>query len=502
VLASSVRFGYDRSMPLTATTRDRVDHIVVVMMENRSFDHMLGYLGLPEWRLGDPGDASSMVDGVDDQRTVSWEGVDYTPLPLGSSTWEPPEHGDPPHGGSSVAWQVEEPGRFIETYINTHEHADPRRIIGYLTPAEVPVYDFLAREYCVCDRWHCSVPGATWPNRMFAVAGTAGGETDIPETVLEGLWGKETFFRDLDRLGVSWRWYSSDPSLLRAFDKKYRVDDSLDRFAFFDEYTERQRRNFLTDAASGSLPSVSWVDPNFFKLPLVDGPLEANDDHPPHDVRLGQKFINVVYEALRTSPNWDRSLMIITYDEHGGFYDHAEVPPPLGPRVPTILVSPWLKPGQPCHERLEHTSIIKTVLARFGDEEAVKRMGPRVYFANDIWHMLTETTPRPGAPVADPGAAALSASDLTPRRLRWPAATLQRTIQVLDEREAELTGLQYELLLLYEQLRRAAPRTVARSFSRFARRLPTFVTRVGRFVTRPFTKRLPAGAQPMPERMP
>lgn len=435
--------------------RNRVEHIVVVMMENRSFDHMLGYLSLPQWRLGDPGDPESMVDGIDPDHRVRWLDTAYGPYEPGFSTWDPPDYGDPPHGGSSVAWQVDEPGRYIATYLKEHPKVDARAILGYLTAKEVPVYDFLARQFCVCDRWHCSVPGA---NRMFAVAGTAGGETDIPETVLEGLWGKETFFRDLDRLGVSWRWYSSDPSLLRAFDKRYRVDDDLDRFAFFDEYTERQTRNFVSDARYGELPSVSWVDPNFFKLPIVDGPLEANDDHPPHDVALGQKFINVVYETLRTSPHWERSLLIITYDEHGGFYDHAKVPPPQGPRVPALVVSPWVEPGRPCHTPLEHTSIIKTVLTRFGDDAAIERLGPRLYRANDVWDMLTATSPRPGLPVPNPGAAALTPIDLRERELKWPAATLQRTIQVMDERRAELTGLQKELLLLYEQLRRAAPR--------------------------------------------
>jgi phospholipase C len=489
-------------MAAAEAIRERIDHIVVVMMENRSFDHMLGYLALPAWRLGDADHPDSTVAGIDPARTVSWGGEEYSPFELGCSTWEPPAYGDPPHGGSAVAWQIAEPGRYISTYLEHHPEADPAGIVGYLTPAEVPVYDFLARQYCVCDHWHCSVPGATWPNRMFAVAGTAGGETDIPETVLEGLWGKETFFRDLDRLGVSWRWYSSDPSLLRAFDKKYRVDDDLDRFAFFDERTERQQRNFLTDARGGDLPSVSWVDPNFFKIPVVDGPLEANDDHPPHDVMLGQKFVNIVYEAMRTSPNWDRSLMIITYDEHGGFYDHVEAPAPLGPRVPAILVSPLLEPGRPCHEKLEHTSIIKTVLTRFGDDAAIERLGPRVFYAKDVWHMLTADAPRAGLPVAEPGAAAVTPADLETRDLKWPSATLQRTIQVLDERSAELTGLQEELLLLYEQLRRAAPRTVARKFSRLARRLPAFVTRLGRFITRPLMARLQPGSRPMPERMP
>jgi phospholipase C len=492
-------------MPAEQSIIDRVDHIVVVMMENRSFDHMLGYLSLPEWRLGDPTDPETTVDGLNDEISVTWDGVEYTPFPLDTTKWESPTYGDPPHEGAEVAWQVADPGRFIDTYLKKHPDADPRGVLGYLTPAEVPVYDFLAREFCVCDHWHCSVPGATWPNRMFAVAGTAGGEVNIPETVLEGLWGKETFFRDLDRLGVSWRWYSSDPSLLRAFDPKYRTDDDTDRFAFFDECTERQQRNFLRDARNGELPAVSWVDPNFFKFgSLLDTSQAANDDHPPHDSMLGQKFINVVYEALRNSPKWDRSLTIITYDEHGGFYDHAEPPRhlPVGPRVPAILISPLLKPGRPCHTPLEHTSIIKTILERFGDAEAIERLGPRVYYANDVWHMLTEAQPRAVGAVTNPGQAAVLPKDLETRELKWPAATLQRTIELIDDSVVVLTDLQNDLLLIYEQLRRASPRAVARGFSRIARLLPVFLTRLGRFLVRPFTSRLPRPNRPMPDRMP
>src|SRR4051812_48303851 len=150
------------------------------MMENRSFDHMLGYLGLPGSGFGRPGDPDSTVDGIQDGHVVRWKEKEFAPFPLGGSAWALPEFGDPPHGGDTVAWQVAEPGRFIGTYLDKHPDVDAAKIMGYLTAAEVPVYDFLAREFCVCDRWHCSVPGATWPNRMFAVAGTAGGETDIP----------------------------------------------------------------------------------------------------------------------------------------------------------------------------------------------------------------------------------------------------------------------------------------------------------------------------------
>jgi len=485
-------------MTLSPEFRERVQHIVVVMMENRSFDHVLGYLGKSRWRLGDPEDPESTVEGLpDEERSVTWAGKPYSTFPLGTTEWHGPARQDPPHSGKMVGWQVEEDGRYVWSYRQKHEEEhsaaiSPGDVLGYLTADEVPVYDFLAREYCVCDHWFCSVAGATWPNRMFAVAGTAGGETDIPETVLEGLWGKHTFFRELDARGVSWRWYSSDPSLLRAFDSKYRTGRThQDRFAYFNECSDRQPRNFLRDAADGRLPSVSWVDPNFFQFPAgLDGPAQANDDHPPHDVMLGQRFIHTVYEALRRSPQWERSLLLITYDEHGGFYDHVRPERPLGPRVPTLLVSPWVAPGRPFKRELEHASIIKTVLHRFADERAIEVMGPRVHYAEDVWDALTETSPRPGRPVENPGSAAIDpAVDLATKELPFPGSTLQRVIEVIDKHSregqktrADLTDLQEDLILLYEEMRRVVPREIGRPFSRLARSLPQALTRFARGV--------------------
>jgi phospholipase C len=496
-----------------------------LMMENRSFDHMLGYLRKPNWLLGDETDKESMVEGLDQNYFVTWQGVDYAVFPLGTSRWEPPAYEDPPHDGRSVGWQVKWPHTFVSTYLaqneqRKHTHAKPGGVMGYLTGNEVPVYDFLARQYCVCDHWHCSVPGATWPNRMFALAGTSGGETDIPQTVLEGLWGKRTFFNELDARNVSWRWYSSDPSLLRAFDSNYRTDDRTDRFAYFDQRSERQPRNFLTDARDGLLPSVSWIDPNFFDLgaskkilEFLDDGMPANDDHPPHDVMLGQTFIHLVYQALRNSRNWESSLMIIVYDEHGGFYDHVEVPEPYGPRVPALLVSPWVEPGRPCHALLDHCSIIKTILRRFADSDAIERMGPRVYRAGDVWHMLTEDEARPGPPVNKPGEAAIADDrHLHSRRLEAGRSTIHKVLEAIDTyaagdpkqlKDAEgLVDLQRDLILVYGQLRRVLPWAVGTRLVRVTRYVPAVIRQIARALARPLLKRLPERVRPMPDRMP
>ena len=489
-----------------------VKHVVIVMMENRSFDHALGYLG----RAGplDRSDPGSTVSGLgDEEYEVVWGGQPYRTFPLGTTKWEPPKQ-DPPHSGKMVGWQVTDPARFVWSYrqkhIEKHPDIEPGATLGYLTENEVPIYDFLARRYCVCDRWFCSVPGETWPNRMFAVAGTAGGETDIKQTIEEGLWGKHTFFNELER--DQWRWYSSDPSLLRAIDSNFRLDNNKhDNFAYVDQWSDRQKRSFLSDARDGSLRSVSWVDPNFFKIG-DSGEMEPEDDHPPHDVILGQRFVHVVYEALRRGPLWERTMLIVTYDEHGGFYDHVRPCPPLGPRVPALVISPWVRAGRPCHVELEHTALIKTALRRFaGDgaaeaeraarvERALEIMGPRVYNANDVWHMLQEPPPgwepscKKGPPVENPGAAAIGPERLEERELKWPASTLQRLLEVADTYGTEFVELQHDLLLVYEQLRRVAPRGIARPLSKIVRRVPG-LTRLLSWLTRPLEgrRRMPDG---------
>ena len=151
--------------------------------------------------------------------------------------------------------------------------------------------------------------------------------------------------------------------------------------------------SFLDDVAAGRLREVSWIDPNFIDLKVLDP--ASDDDHPPSDIRAGQELVLEIYEALRNSRDWDDTLLVIVYDEHGGFYDHVR-PPPLefddgsgyatyGVRVPAILVGPRVIKGV-CHELFDHTSLINTILTRFAKEpeQAIARMGPRVQYAKHL----------------------------------------------------------------------------------------------------------------------
>jgi phospholipase C len=308
-------------------------------------------------------------------------------------------------------------------------NGDPSRIMGYYNAADVPVYDHLASEFGICDRWFSSVPGATWPNRLYALCGRAAGSRDDRPLNLPPMYDQPSFVRHLDEHGVSWRWYSSDVGTLRMADELYCLGHH-DDFAYFSKTdlpwkakfnarVESKDPSFLEDAAQGTLPSVSWIDPSFGNFNPLG--LQQNDDHPPADIADGQDLVLAVYHALATSPLWDKTLLIVFYDEHGGFFDH--VPPPevvdddpenfgnYGVRVPAMIVSPWVPPRTVSKTLFDHTSIIKSILLRFcaGDLERRDRreristwlksghpryMGTRVANANDLGELLTNDAPR------------------------------------------------------------------------------------------------------------
>jgi phospholipase C len=287
--------------------------------------------------------------------------------------------------------------------------------MGHYTAQELPVYDHLASEYCVVDRWFSSVPGATWPNRLYALTGQAAGSHD---DISPPIYALPSFPRYLEERGVDFRWYSFDPGTLRAADPQYRLSRH-DHFAYFDrrmvsvkeravgEFAE-QGPSFLDDAKNGTLPAVSWIDPHFKDLEIL-GP-DSNDDHSPGDVTAGQELVLTLYHALSQSPKWARTLLIIVYDEHGGFYDH--VAPPacadgnpdfrrLGVRVPALLVSPLVSAGSSSTALLgpefhfDHTSIIKTILTRFCNQDGqIPAMTDRVAAANHLGHLLNAASAR------------------------------------------------------------------------------------------------------------
>jgi phospholipase C len=209
-----------------------------------------------------------------------------------------------------------------------------------------------------------------------------------------------------------WRWYSHDPGTLRAVDGRYRDPMNLyrDNFTYFDrkrvsittqalESIITTRDSFLDDAAKGQLRDVSWIDPNFIDLHVFDP--NSNDDHPPSDVKAGQALVLDVYEALANSRDWEDTLLVLAYDEHGGFFDHQKPPrvdegdggrySTYGVRVPAIVVGPRVK-RHVNHRLFDHASLVKTILTAFADDPnaALAAMPQRVQRANDLGEVLQD----------------------------------------------------------------------------------------------------------------
>jgi phospholipase C len=360
----------------------KVDHIVVVMLENRSFDHMLGYLSLEGGR--------DDIDGLRPGMKNAHNGQDFAPHHLADTSIED----DPSHTTFSIGQQVANGnGGFVSNFAEHYPNADPGTVMGYYNGGDLLTYDYLAREFTVCQRWFASLQGMTWPNRLYATSGQSGGLLNNGDGVLP-LYSEPTFFRQLDSHNRKWRWYRHDFPTLRMLDDEYRRHHH-DNFETIDQ--------FYKDAASGDLRAVSWIDPNYVDLG-DEG--RANDDHPPTDVLNAQQMVADVVRAVTNGPKWEKTLLIVTYDEHGGFFDHVSPPAAAddrtgtfqkyGVRVPALVVSPWVPRGSVSSITFDHTSIIKTVLTRFcrASDGSIPRMSGRVAAANHLGSLLTAPIPR------------------------------------------------------------------------------------------------------------
>jgi phospholipase C len=425
----------------------KVDHIVVLMLENRSFDHMLGFLSVDAGRA----DVEGLKPGLENH--VGSKAYPTHPAKMTKLV----KAQDPCHSGWCVDEQVAEGqmSGFAANYKKTRPQPpfkgdSPATVMAYHTAEQLPVYGYLAEQFCVCDHWFCSVGGATMPNRCYAAAGTSAGHRDNLKPARP--WNLASFVRHLDAAKVSWRWYSHDyvPTLW-IIDPLYGLSgETLP--SYFDRQDPLGHRSFLQRAAKGDLPAVSWIDPNFIDLSF--GPEGSNDDHPPSDLHGGQQLVLKTFHAIARSPAWAKTLLIVTYDEHGGFYDH--VPPPaaeddsndkafhrLGPRVPALVISPLIGEGQVAKTVFDHTSIIKTILARFcrKTDGTVPDMGARVRAAQHLGGLLS------GKPRSAPAQA--DYQHLIDEAAEWQKEFFEKSLQQQGQREAatpELTDWQEEYL--------------------------------------------------------
>lgn len=350
---------------------DQIDHFVVLMLENRSFDNLLGrlYPGRPDFE-GLTGNEVN-PDGCGGSVKV------WTDPTNPACMWLPePDPGElfvdineQLFGAGPVSGTPSMSG-FTTNYIKRGGNAAD--IMHGFSPEQVPAISALARSYAVCDHWYAATPCQTWPNRFFVHTATAGGyENNSPPNFPYMM---PTIFNILNgHLPNGWEIYFHDfpQSLTLA-----RLWNHLDHFRPFFE--------FLDDAKYGHLPSYSFIEPRYFAD--VEWP---SDMHPPHNVTYGDQLIASVYNAVRNSPCWNSTMLIVIFDEHGGCYDH--VPPPLatppgapragqpfafdryGVRVPAVVVSPFINPGtvfrSTSDRPFDHTSVIKTLRKRFGVTE-------------------------------------------------------------------------------------------------------------------------------------
>ncbi len=353
---------------LPSPGRSGLNHVVVVMMENRSFDHFLGWM--------------PAADGM--QAGLTFKDASGTPHTTARLTdFQNCNFGDPDHSysggrkeynnGACDGWRV----------ANVADDFS----IGYYTQADLQFFGPASQDWTVCDRYFAGILGPTYPNRIYQHSA----QTDrISNT--STISKLPTIWDSLDQAGLAGRYYFNDSAFLAIWGSKYAA-------------ISRPYSQFLTDCASGNLAEVTYIDPKF----VNEGAGTSGDDHPHADIRNGEIFLNQIYNAVTTGPLWSKTLLVINYDEWGGFYDH--VPPPLAPlpaaalaagdtdgrlgfRVPNLIVSPWSRRNFVDHTQYDHTSILNMIEWRWG----LPALSVRDASANNLALALNFSSPNLTAP--------------------------------------------------------------------------------------------------------
>ena len=441
-----------------------IDHIVVLMLENRSFDHMLGYLYTREENKSPIGHPFDGLTGQESNPDSTGTAVPVFPITGTTQNGYFMPGADPGEGYKSTNSQLygsinapqSEPkaanaaiGYLKDfTYVLTWEPKErPKEVVpgtvatdimGCFAPEMLPVMSALAKGYAVCDRWFGSAPTETLPNRAFALAGTSQGHMDDNTKS----YTVPSIFGSLSKAGLDWRIYGYINPPLTRHDFPDTLSASDDHFGLFTDFQKA--------AAAGTLPAFTFLEPCW------SGP-QQNDQHPVSDVSAGERLIHDVYQAMKQSPLWSKSLLIITYDEHGGCYDH--VPPPwtatppdatagefgfdfkrFGPRVPTLLISPLIEAGTVFRvpetgTPLDHTAILKAIETRWD----IPALTARDAAAPDLWPVISLAKPRTDDPldgVAPPEAPPSPLPRDVPTHLQLINAAMAAALPVHDEQGA------------------------------------------------------------------
>ena len=356
--------GAEAATALPQPSRSGIEHIVVVMMENRSFDHFLGWL--------------PSVDPTADGRQAGLTYLDRYRVPhrthhldmFASCGFADPDHS---YEGGRIQYNRGRCNGWLRSGQNDSLS------IGYYEQADLSFLGRAVPEWTTFDRYFSAVMAETYPNRFYLHAARTDRlhNGDVP---LGTPFPYRTIWDRLKSKGISGRYYYSDIPFTFLLGKHAPAT--------------AQFPQFLADAAAGTLPQVSFVDPRFLN---EDSGL-SNDDHPHADIRAGEVFMNDVYNAVRTGPAWKNTVLVITYDEWGGFFDH--VPPGhaadvsrrtslRGFRVPTVVISPFARRGHVSHRTFDHTSILKMIEWRFG----LKPLTPRDQHAHNLASVLDFANP-------------------------------------------------------------------------------------------------------------
>src|SRR6202050_1962418 len=434
-----------------------INHIVVLMLENRSFDHMLGFLYSADESVSPAGNPFEGLTGTESNPDGSGAAVPVSQTQATNPNAYYMPGADPGEGYSATNSQlfgnvnapvppVATNQGFVTDFNYTLGWEGPEKwsivpgtvasdIMGIFPPEALPVLSGLARGYAVCDHWFGSVPTETLPNRAFVCAGTSQGHMDDKTKK----YTCPTVFGLLSKNNINWSIYGYiDPPLTRQ-DFPDTTDADESHFGLFTD--------FQAAAANGTLPAYTFLEPSWDAA--------GNSQHPNYNVALGEQLIHDVYYALRNGPNWNQTLLIITYDEHGGCYDH--VPPPLGatppdnsvgeygfdftrfgPRVPTVLVSPLIAAGTVFRVAagttpFDHTSILKTIETRWN----LPALTARDAAASDVGDVLTLTQPRTDDPlegVTVPVAAGENPDEDKPSHLQQVHAELVSQLPIPDSK--------------------------------------------------------------------
>jgi phospholipase C len=444
-----------------ASKLGKIDHIVYLMLENRSFDQMLGFL------YSDAGNRSPLDHAFDgltgNESNPDDTGKEIPVYKIQASDSHPylMPGADPGEGFYNTNYQLfsnDDPAAgavadnrgfvlnfksaiasdLAKHYKDSLPGAEPSQIMGMYTPELLPVLSGLASGYAVCDEWFASAPTMTMPNRAFALAGTSQGHLDdnVKIFTCPSIFGR---ISDLGDAKVDWAifGYNREPLTRHDFPDVQHASES--HFGHF--------RDFQSLAASGKLPAFTFLEPSWDAT--------GNSQHPNYDVAAGEQLIHDTYYALRNGRAWQSTLLIINYDEHGGNYDHVVPPsnatPPgdgtvgeygfdftrFGLRVPALLISPLIEAGTvfraPKGKTIDHTSVLRTIHDRWGTKPLTKRDAA----APSLGDALTLDKPRDDDPLANvsvPVSSAHHQNSSTPSRLDRLQAARIAALPVRNEK--------------------------------------------------------------------